>query len=194
MLWAQYFCLAYPWYFYITWLPTYLQKFYGLTPQKSAQLAIFPLFFGGLGSVFCGFASSRVDRWTGSVTKTRRMMAYLGFCGAAAFLLIHAQINDPLIAMIMMGMASFANDLAVPGSWGACMDVGGKYAGSLSGSMNMMGNFAGGVAPVILGYVLQQTNNWQVNFYMMAAVYLLGGLCWRFIDPVTPLDQPESMY
>jgi ACS family glucarate transporter-like MFS transporter len=194
MLWAQYFCLAYPWYFYITWLPTYLQKFYGLNPEKSAQLAVFPLFFGGLGSLFCGFASSWIDQWTGSVTKTRRIMAYLGFWGAAVFLLIHAQIENPLIAMIIMGMASFANDLAMPGSWGACMDVGGKYAGSLSGSMNMMGNFAGGVAPVILGFVLQQTNNWQVNFYIMAAVYLVGGLCWRFIDPVTPLDRPESVH
>ena len=39
------------------------------------------------------------------------------------------------------------------------MDVGGKFAGTLSGSMNMMGNFAGGVAPVVIGYVLKQTGN-----------------------------------
>ena len=26
MLWIQYFCMAYGWYFYITWLPTYLQE------------------------------------------------------------------------------------------------------------------------------------------------------------------------
>ncbi len=192
MLWAQYFCLAYPWYFYITWLPTYLQEFYGLDQQASAKLAIFPLFFGGLGSLFCGFFSARVDRWTGSILKTRRLMAYLGFVGAGVLLLLHTYVKDPLYAMIVMGLASFSNDLAMPGSWGACMDIGGKYAGSLSGSMNMMGNFAGGVAPVILGYVLQQTNNWVVNFQVMAAIYVLGAFCWRFIDPVTPLDQRES--
>ena len=33
----------------------------------------------------------------------------------------------PVFAMISMGMASFSNDLVMPGSWGACMDVGGKY-------------------------------------------------------------------
>jgi nitrate/nitrite transporter NarK len=88
-----------------------------------------------------------------------------------------------------MGLAGFANDLAMPGSWGACMDVGGKYAGSLSGSMNMMGNLAGFIAPVILGYILQETNNWQASFYLMSSIYVLGGLCWRFIDPVTPLDK-----
>ena len=49
--------------------------------------------------------------------------------------------------MIAMGLASFVLDLTLPGSWGACMDVGGKYAGTLSGSMNMMGNIAGALHP-----------------------------------------------
>ena len=35
------------------------------------------------------------------------------------------------------------------------MDVGGKYAGTLSGTMNMMGNFAGGLAPLAVGYILR---------------------------------------
>ena len=26
LLWAQYFCLSYPWYFFITWLPTFLKE------------------------------------------------------------------------------------------------------------------------------------------------------------------------
>jgi ACS family glucarate transporter-like MFS transporter len=71
------------------------------------------------------------------------------------------------------------------------MDIGGRYAGSLSGSMNMMGNLAGGIAPLAFGYILQVTQSYSVNFYVMGIVYVLGGLCWRFIDPVTPLDQLE---
>ena len=46
-------------------------------------------------------------------------------------------MNDPLLAMLAIGLASFSNDLVMPGAWAACMDVGGKYAGSLSGAMNM---------------------------------------------------------
>jgi hypothetical protein len=78
----------------------------------------------------------------------------------------------------------------MPGAWGACMDVGGKYAGTLSGSMNMMGNMAGFAAPTVTGYVLRWTDgDWNVNLYIMAGVYLLGTLCWPFIDPVTPLEK-----
>jgi len=191
MLWSQYFCISYPWYFYITWLPTYLQEYRHLSPEIAARLAIFPLFFGGLGCMFGGFISPYVTRWTGGLRQTRRLLGYVGCCGAGLLVLLHAGIQDPLLAMIAMGLASFCNDLTMAGSWGACMDVGGKYAGTLSGSMNMVGNFAGGLAPVILGYVLQATGSWLLNFYIMAGIYLLAALSWRFIDPVTPLEADE---
>ena len=63
--------------------------------------------------------------------------------------------------MIFMGFASFFNDLVMPGAWAACMDIGGRYAGTLAGSMNMMGNVAGFVAPMVGGTILesQQAGN-----------------------------------
>ena len=73
------------------------------------------------------------------------------------------------------------------------MDVGGKYAGTLSGSMNMMGNFAGGLAPIVVGYILKYSgHNWPATFWISAAIYFLGAICWIWIDPVTPLEQLES--
>ena len=39
LLWAQYFLLSYPWYFYITWLPTYLQEARGRAYDLSGRLA-----------------------------------------------------------------------------------------------------------------------------------------------------------
>jgi nitrate/nitrite transporter NarK len=56
--------------------------------------------------------------------------------------------------------------------------------------MNMMGNAGGALAPMIVPFVLKATNgNWSANFWMFAAVYAVGGLCWLFIDPVTPLEE-----
>lgn len=193
LLWIQYFLLAFPWYFYITWLPTYLQEFRHLNPREASRMAIFPLLFGGFGSLFCGLISAHVARWTGSVKSARRLLGSLGFFGAGALIILSIQIQDPLLAMAVMGLASFSNDLVMPGSWGACMDVGGKYAGTLSGSMNMMGNMAGFVAPTVMGYVLRWTSgNWNINLYLMGGVYLLGTVCWPFLDPVTPMEQTRQ--
>ena len=217
LLWAQYFCLTYGWFFYVTWLPTYLKETRGLeldqnafmlslgnvltellTPETTrtvlvAALAGIPLFFGGLGAIACGLLTPRLVRLTGSVTRTRRAIALLGFTGAAALLVSSCYIRDPLLAMLAMGLASFCNDLTMPGSWTTCMDVGGKYAGTVSGSMNMMGNLAGMAGPFVVGYVLDWTHrDWQLAFLISSIIYFLGAFCWLFIDPVTPLEKTAS--
>lgn len=190
MLFLQYFCMSYSWYFYITWMPTFMREsFPQLGKWEAALLNCIPLFFGGLGSLFCGMVSERIATRLGTAT-TRRMMAMIGLSGAAAMLLLATRLQNPVFAMLAVGFASFGNDLAMPGGWGACMDVGGRNAGSLSGAMNMMGNFGGFVSPLVVPWVLSLTNdNWNVNFYIFAAVYVVGALAWLFIDPVTPLEK-----
>ena len=195
LLWGQYLFTSYPWYFYITWLPTYLQEHRGLSPEVSARMAILPLLFGGFGSLVAGFLAPQVARWSGSVKFTRRLMGVSGMIGASLFLGLATALHDPLWGMLAMGMASFSNDFIMPGAWGACMDVGGKYTGTLAGSMNMMGNLGGVIAPIACGYILRATGgSWNAFLYSMSAFYLLAALCWLPMDPVTPLDQEPQPY
>ncbi len=213
LLWVQYACLSYGWLFYITWLPTYLRETRGLelnqnafthwlgqvlggmltpdTTQKVlvAALAGVPLFVGGLGCLVSGWVTPHLVRLTHNVARTRKLLALTGFTGASALLVTSFYIKDPLLAMFAMGMASFCNDLTMPGSWSTCMDLGGRYAGTLSGSMNMMGAFGGAVAPLVIGILLDATNrDWSVTFWISGAIYFIGGLCWLWIDPVTPVE------
>jgi ACS family glucarate transporter-like MFS transporter len=189
LLCAQYFCSSYGWYFYITWLPTYLKEARGLELRDSAMLGILPLFLGGLGSLVSGFIALPLTRLTGSMLRTRRLLAYIGFSGAAIMLVVSTRMHNPLAAMVAMGFASFSNDLVMPCSWGACMDVGGKYAGTVSGAMNMMGNIGGAVSPTVIGYMLRWTNgNWDLTFYVSSAIYVIAVVLWRFLDPITPLE------
>jgi ACS family glucarate transporter-like MFS transporter len=188
MLCAQYFSLSYGWYFYITWLPTYLREGRGLALGSTAMLSMLPLFFGGLGNPASAMAGSWLVRRHGSVARARRTMCYIGFLGAAAFLMFSTRVHDPLYAMIAIAAASFFNDLVMPPSWGAAMDMGGEFAGTLSGAMNMAGNIGGAMCPMVIGYLLTWTgNNWNFTFYVSAAVYLTGLVFWRFLDPVTKL-------
>ena len=70
------------------------------------------------------------------------------------------------------------------------MDVGGKYAGTVSGTMNMAGQIGGAiVGPSVVGFILQYANrDWGLTFAISAVIYLIGGLCWLWIDPVTPVE------
>ena len=189
MICLQYFCLSYGWYFYITWFPTYLGEARHLNVRSVAFFSIAPLFMGGLGNPASVWLANRFAPWVGNMAETRRIMAYLGFTGASMFLLLSTRMHDPLLAVLAIGLASFSNDLVMPGAWAACMDVGGTHAGSLSGAMNMAGNVGGALCPQVIGYILFWThNNWNLTFYVSAAIYLMGIVCWRFLDPVTPLE------
>ena len=193
LLWAQYACLSYGWWFYVTWLPTYLRESRGLGLKQGALLAGLPLFFGGIGCIVCGYLAPHVARMTGSVARARRLLAAGGFIGASLSILVFTRLADPTLAMLALGMSSFFNDFVMPPAWAACMDIGGRYSGTLSGSMNMMGNIAGGFSPVVVAYLLAWTaNDWTLTFYVSAAIYSLGAVCWLFLDPVTPLDERSS--
>jgi MFS transporter, ACS family, glucarate transporter len=192
LLCAQYFCLSFGWYFYITWLPTFLDEKLHLSLSQSARYGILPLFLGGLGSLFGGFVFSYLIRTTGNVTKTRKLLACTGFAGAGSLLLVASFLHAPLAVVLALGFASFCNDLVMPTSWGACMDVGGKLAGTLSGTMNMMGNLGGALYPVATGYILRQfNNNWNLPLYVSAAVYFCGIFLWLALDPVTPIEEKD---
>jgi len=63
-------------------------------------------------------------------------------------------------------------------------------AGTVSGSMNMMGNLAGFVAPMVGGFILKNYNkDYHLFLYVMAGMYVIGAAVWPFIDPETPIDQ-----
>src|SRR5207247_9952224 len=81
---VQWFCHYYGFYFYITWLPTYLLQARRLNLEQGALLAGLPMLSAGFGSLFCGWLAPRVAVWTGSVAETRRVLAYTGLGGACA--------------------------------------------------------------------------------------------------------------
>jgi MFS family permease len=189
LLCAQYFACSYAWYFFITWFPKYLRDVHGFDLKQSALLAGLPLFLGGFGSIISSRATPYLQRWIGSVGLTRRLVGVAGLLGAGGCLIAATFLQQPILAAVAIACASFCNDITLPGSWTTCMDVGGKYVGTVSGTMNMMGNFGGFVSPIVLGYILNLTGNWNINFYLTAGFYVLGAISWWFIDPVTPLEK-----
>jgi ACS family glucarate transporter-like MFS transporter len=194
LLCLQYFALSFSWYFYITWLPTYMDEHLKVKLAQSVWLNALPLFLGGLGSFFCGQSSAYVARKLGGLGKQRRLMSTIGFIGASILIFVATQLNSPIPVMLSIGFASFCNDLAMPPSWGAAMDLGGRYAGTVAGSMNMIGNLGGSLASLTIPLILRFTNNnWNMPLYVASAVYLSGAFVWLALDPVTPLNlgQPK---
>lgn len=195
LLWLQYFCMSWGWYFYITWLPTYLREARGLPIGTGALLAGLPLFFGGIGCFVGGWATHWLARKWINVGRARRVVACTGLVAAGALLIFATRIGHPVLAIVVLALASFCNDLAMAPDWSACMDVGGRLAGALSGSMNMMGNLGGAAGAIVVGYLLDGARataaspfaGWNLAFFVAAGLYAIGAAAWCFIDSTTPL-------
>jgi MFS family permease len=171
----QYFGISYPWYFYVTWLPTWLQQARGLNPSTAAAYAMIPLAAGGCGSIVSGFLPMSIPR---------KWVAIFGFSATAVLVFIIPNVPSVGLAMVLMGIASFTSDLTMPISWNTCVEIGKQYTATVSSTMNMLGNFAGFVAPTVFGLILQNTgNNWSVVMYTMAVAAVVSAVCWFFLEP-----------
>ena len=171
----QYFGFSYTWYFYVTWLPTWLQQSRGLAPGTAAVYSMIPLALGGLGSIVSGFLPLSVPR---------KWVAIGGFFASAILIAVIPNMPGVVLPMMLMGLASFCGDLTMPISWNTCVEIGKQYTATVSSTMNMLGNFAGFVAPVVFGVILQNTdNNWAMVMYTMAAAAVVSAGCWFFLEP-----------
>jgi len=177
ILLGQYLCFSLVWYFYVTWLPTYLHDGRHVPQTTAAALSSLPLLFGGFGSLVAGYAAARIRP---------RTIAVVGFALSGLLLFLVTRVGNTTAAMVLMGLASFCSDLTMPISWNACVEIGRRNTATTSGAMNMFGNFAGFLAPVVSGSILQATaNNWNLLLYLMAAISLLAASCWFFLEERT---------
>jgi MFS transporter, ACS family, glucarate transporter len=175
ILCLQYFCVSFTWYFYITWLPTYLREGRGQTAGHAAALSVLPLLFGGFGALITGLAPVRIPR---------RRIALVALLSTAFLLFVFLQTKTILVAMLCMGLASLCSDLVMPISWNACVEIGGSYTATVAATMNMLGNLAGFVMPVVGGLILQKTaGNWTALIHLMILSDVIAGLCWLYLNP-----------
>lgn len=175
LLVIQYASFSFVWYFYVTWLPTYLIEAWGLTFAQAAGYAILPLLFGGFGALISGMIPARIPR---------RAIALFGFVATAALLFTVTKMENALVAMVLMAMASFCSDLTMPISWNTCVEIGRRYTATVAATMNMFSGLAGFAAPVLGGYILlSESRNWDALIYMMVAAATLSAVCWLFLNP-----------
>lgn len=193
LLTLQYFCLWFSGYFSVTWLPTYLQEFHHLSSRQSAKYAAILLFTGGVGALVSGFFAEHLAKLVGGTRRARRLISATGLVGAGTFFALSITFHDPRMMIAAMSASFFCHDLVMPPSWATCMDVGGKFSGSVAGVMNLFGNLAGVVSSTLGGYLLQRTGaNWHLFIEILAVVYVLGALCWLGIDPVSSIAHGDG--
>ena len=187
---AMYFGAIYGWYFYLTWLPTYLLRARGFELHAVGWLAALPLLAVAAGSLAGGVASDVLGRRFGARVGLRAP-GLLGLPLAALAIVGAVSTSDPRGAAYLLACAAGCGALGVAPAWAVCLSLGGRHAGVVSGAMNTFGNLGGMLSPVVVGWSLDAGTSWDAPLYTVAAGYLLAAACWLGIDPLASIHADE---
>ena len=178
----------YGWYFYITWLPTYLMRARGFALQEVGWLAALPLLSIAAGVLAGGWASDVLARhW--KPRAARRAPGIVGLPLAAVAIIGAISTPVPTTAALLLAGAAGLAALAVGPAWAVCLEIGGHHAGVVSGAMNTFGNLGGTMSPIVVGWCLQRWGSWNASLISVAVCYLLAAACWLAIDPTKPIPE-----
>jgi MFS family permease len=186
------FCVSFGWYFYPTYQPQFLKDVHGFQYRDSPLLTGLPFLCGAIGCLLGGRLSDRLVRTTGSRRWGRSLIGVFGFSGAGLCFLAAGLVPYAWLAVTLLSLACFINDFAIPVIWAASADIGRRYAGTVSGFMNMLGGFGGMITPILIPVLLKslpgsQVDRWKGVFLVLSTVWFLGALAWLRIDASQPL-------
>jgi MFS transporter, ACS family, glucarate transporter len=188
LLCVMYFIQSYGFYFYITWLPAYLERARGFSAVKLGISAGLPMGVCMVSDLFGGLATDSLSRRFG-LRIGRASVGASSFLFAAACTLIGTAARDPWAAAVLLSLAAGGLTFLLGAAWGTCIDIAGDNAGVVSACMNTAGQVGGVLSPVILGFVLHRWMSWDGPLYATGILFVGGALCWALIDPRRTVDE-----
>ena len=183
---AQYFCSNFTFFFCLTWLFPYIKNHYSLGTLEASWLTSLPLIGGAFGNWFSGWLVDAVFR-RGHWAASRRITAILGFALAAIGLVGSLHMDTAVGAVLLLTIAVFGADMTLSPSWSFCVDIGGRNAGAVSGTMNMAGNIGAFITSLAFPYLSTWFGSTDAFFYIGAGLNVVAILLWLNMDPRKPL-------
>jgi MFS-type transporter involved in bile tolerance (Atg22 family) len=55
--------------------------------------------------------------------------------------------------------------------------------------MNTSGQVGAILSPILVAAVVQRSSNWSAPLYLAGVLFLLGALCWLWVDPTKPVSE-----
>ena len=183
---ASFFTSQWAAYFFIGWLPVYLQQGRHFS-ENNMKLVTSLVFVPAI--IIClvgGYISDIIVKKKGLKFGRRAIaMSALGL-NSILFLTEATTQNDiVLIACFLMGFGCVLT-FGVS-AFGVCIDVGGNHAGAVSGLMNCIGQIGAFFLAIVFGKIVDSTGSFNAPLFVISGLLLIGSLLWLLVDPTKKL-------
>lgn len=189
---AAFFCAQWGQYFFVAWMPVYLQEGKHFSEEQMKVTTFLVFITAIVGVLISGFVGDWLAQKKG-VLFGRRVLGMCALGGLSLSLFATAFLSDTrfVSASLITGYAFFVATGAA--FYSTCVDIGGSKAGTVTGMMNFCGQTGAFVLALTFGKLADATGNFEVPVFVLAAVLLVGCLLWLLVDPGKPLlDESNS--
>jgi MFS transporter, ACS family, hexuronate transporter len=171
------------WWFYLFWIPDYLQREHGLHLTQIGLPIVTIYVISDLGSIVGGWLSSWLIRHGTSVNAGRKCaMLICAFCVAPVAILYRVSGLWP--ATLLIGLAAAAHQGFSANLFTLTSDLfPSRAVGSVVGFGGMAGAIGGMLIAEIVGHLLQWTNSYMIPFFIAASAYVVAVLAIHILSP-----------
>jgi ACS family hexuronate transporter-like MFS transporter len=181
------------WWFYLFWIPDYLQREHGLHLTQIFLPILVIYVISDLGSVAGGWLSSILIRRQFSVNAARKSAMFV--CAMSVVpVAIAFRISGLWPATLLIGLAAAGHQGFSANLYTLTSDLfPSRAVASVTGIGGMAGAIGGMLIAEIVGHVLQWTGSYMIPFLMAASAYLLALLLIHALSPrLVPARIPSN--
>ena len=169
--WA-FFVFGYYLFFFMTWLPTYLEEAYHLDLKQVGTFAILPWLVAAVLLWGFGYMSDALLRKTGSLRISRSHPIWISQLLAGLCILPVIFVHDLSVMLVFISLAVGLSMSANAAFYAINVDVARERAGTALGVMDTFFAVSGFVAPFVTGWLVGLTGNFVSAFSLMALLAL----------------------
>jgi MFS transporter, ACS family, hexuronate transporter len=178
------------WWFYLFWIPDYLQREHGLRLTQIGLPILVIYLISDVGSIAGGWLSSGLIRRGFSVNAGRKWAMLVCAIGVVPIAVVY-RVSGLWPTTILIGLAAAAHQGFSANLFTLTSDLfPSRAVGSVVGIGGMAGAIGGMLIAQIVGHVLQWTNSYMIPFFIAASAYLLALL---LIHALSPQLEPAHM-
>ena len=168
--------LAYYWYFFLTWMPSYLIVARGFSTLGMGRILSTPLFIMAAINLAAGWLADRLVAKTGQVFQVRVWFVVIGLLGAASILLLEViPGRGPVLPLLIVSICSFG--IANSSYWAISQHTPPPgMVGRAIGYLNTVSQIGGILAPLITGWTLGPHKDFQVALLLAGSCPLIASL------------------
>jgi ACS family glucarate transporter-like MFS transporter len=167
-----YFCYGWTLWLFLSWVPQYFLHSQNLDLRRSALFASSVFFAGVLGDSLGGLLTDWLLKLSKRLEFARSyLVCACMFCSLIS--LIPLMLTHSLwISLTCLSAGFFFSEMTIGAMWAIPMDVTIDHSGTASGIMNSGSALAAILSPVVSGYLIDVSGNWQLPF--VGSMILMG--------------------